>query len=56
MIMMGMTHCAGMYVDSVIKVAKRELAWEVDYVREAECGTRFRCVSLLTLTLIVNGG
>ena len=55
MIMMSMTHCAGMYVDSVIKVAKRELAWEVDYVREAECGTRFRCVSLLTLTLIVNG-
>lgn len=32
----------GMYVDSVIKVAKRELAWEVDYVREAECGVRFR--------------
>ncbi|XP_025103463.1 atypical kinase COQ8B, mitochondrial-like [Pomacea canaliculata] len=32
----------GLYVDSVIKVAKRELAWEVDYVREAECGIRFR--------------
>nr|KAG5695949.1 hypothetical protein BaRGS_017530 [Batillaria attramentaria] len=32
----------GLYVDSVIKVAKRELAWEVDYVREAECSNRFR--------------
>lgn len=32
----------GMYVDSVIKVAKKELAWEVDYIREAECGVRFR--------------
>ncbi|KAK7103810.1 atypical kinase COQ8B, mitochondrial-like [Littorina saxatilis] len=32
----------GMYVDSVITVAKRELAWEVDYIREAECSRRFR--------------
>lgn len=26
----------GMYVDNIVKVAKRELAWEVDYNREAE--------------------
>ncbi|XP_076463711.1 atypical kinase COQ8B, mitochondrial-like [Babylonia areolata] len=32
----------GLYVDSVVKVAKRELAWEVDYLREAECSNRFR--------------
>ena len=23
-------------------VARRELAWECDYIREAECGERFR--------------
>ena len=27
----------GMFIDNVVEVAKRELAWEVDYVREAEC-------------------
>ncbi|KAK6182219.1 hypothetical protein SNE40_009949 [Patella caerulea] len=32
----------GMYIDSVMKVAKRELAWEVDYIREAESGKKFR--------------
>lgn len=32
----------GLYVDSVIKVAKRELNWEVDYVREAEWSRRFQ--------------
>ncbi|XP_052249461.1 atypical kinase COQ8B, mitochondrial-like [Dreissena polymorpha] len=32
----------GLYVDSVIKVAKKELAWEVDYLREAECSEKFR--------------
>lgn len=26
----------GMYIDNIVKVAKRELAWEVDYNREAE--------------------
>jgi aarF domain-containing kinase len=30
----------GMFIDNIVEVAKRELAWEVDYVREAEC-TRF---------------
>lgn len=29
------------FVDNVIAVAKRELAWECDYVRERECGDRF---------------
>lgn len=32
----------GLYVDSVIEVAKKELAWEVDYMREAECSKKFR--------------
>lgn len=32
----------GLYIDSVIKVAKRELNWEVDYIREAEWGRRFQ--------------
>lgn len=32
----------GMYIDNVVKVAKRELAWEVDYTREAEFTTTFR--------------
>lgn len=32
----------GFYIESVIKVAKRELNWEVDYIREAEWGRRFQ--------------
>ena len=32
---------SGMYLDEFIKVAKLELSWEVDYVREAECTKRF---------------
>jgi aarF domain-containing kinase len=31
----------GMFIDNVVKVAKRELAWEVDYLREAEFTTHF---------------
>lgn len=31
----------GMYVEEFITVAKRELSWEVDYVREAECTKKF---------------
>ncbi|XP_011496900.1 PREDICTED: aarF domain-containing protein kinase 4 [Ceratosolen solmsi marchali] len=30
----------GMFIDNIVEVAKKELAWEVDYIREAEC-TRF---------------
>lgn len=26
----------GIFIDNIVKVAKRELAWEVDYIREAE--------------------
>lgn len=33
---------AGLFVDSVIEVAKKELRWECDYVREVECTKRFR--------------
>ncbi|CAF1030270.1 unnamed protein product [Rotaria sp. Silwood1] len=32
----------GLYIESVIKVAKRELNWEVDYIREAKWGRRFQ--------------
>lgn len=33
---------AGFFIDNVIEVAKRELAWEVDYFREAECTKKFK--------------
>lgn len=32
----------GLYLDKTIANARTELAWECDYVREAECGERFR--------------
>ena len=32
----------GMFIDNLARVAKRELAWEVDYRREAECTRKFR--------------
>ncbi|KAL0132178.1 hypothetical protein PUN28_000152 [Cardiocondyla obscurior] len=32
----------GMFIDNVVDVAKRELAWEVDYIREAECTKKYR--------------
>lgn len=32
----------GMFVENLVTVAKRELAWEVDYKREAECTKKFR--------------
>ena len=31
----------GMFVDKLMKTARIELSWEVDYVREAGCQTRF---------------
>ncbi|CAB4475030.1 unnamed protein product [Rhizophagus irregularis] len=31
----------GLYLDNTIKVARRELAWETDYVREATCMEKF---------------
>ncbi|KAF9113592.1 hypothetical protein BGX27_001240 [Mortierella sp. AM989] len=31
----------GMYLDNTIKVAQRELGWETDYLREAECIEEF---------------
>jgi aarF domain-containing kinase len=34
----------GIFIDSVVKVAKRELAWEVDYHREAEYTEQFRAM------------
>ncbi|XP_025269973.1 atypical kinase COQ8B, mitochondrial isoform X1 [Camponotus floridanus] len=32
----------GMFIDNVVEVAKRELAWEVDYIREAECAKKYK--------------
>lgn len=32
----------GMYIDNIVKVAKRELAWEVDYEREADFTVNFK--------------
>ncbi|CAN8031969.1 unnamed protein product [Ixodes persulcatus] len=32
----------GVYIDNLVAVARKELAWEVDYVREAECARRFK--------------
>ncbi|XP_045784462.1 atypical kinase COQ8B, mitochondrial isoform X2 [Maniola jurtina] len=32
----------GMFIDNVVEVAKKELAWEVDYTREAECTRMFK--------------
>ncbi|XP_042239831.1 serine-rich adhesin for platelets-like isoform X2 [Homarus americanus] len=31
----------GLFVDSIVEVAKKELGWECDYIREAECTRRF---------------
>ncbi|XP_033336372.2 ubiquinone biosynthesis protein COQ8, mitochondrial [Megalopta genalis] len=32
----------GMFIDNLVEVANRELAWEVDYIREAECTKRYK--------------
>lgn len=32
----------GMFLENLMTVAKRELAWEVDYKREAECTKKFK--------------
>ncbi|KAK7788462.1 hypothetical protein R5R35_012206 [Gryllus longicercus] len=32
----------GIFIDNIVEVAKRELAWEVDYVREAACTKKFK--------------
>ncbi|KAJ8922528.1 hypothetical protein NQ315_007558 [Exocentrus adspersus] len=34
----------GMFLENLMAVAKRELAWEVDYVREAQCTKKFKQV------------
>ena len=36
-----------MYIDAVMRVARRELAWECDYIREAQCSERFRYRALI---------
>ncbi|KAL1463281.1 hypothetical protein WDU94_015046 [Cyamophila willieti] len=32
----------GMFLDNLVEVAKKELGWEVDYKREAECTRKFK--------------
>nr|XP_012152580.1 PREDICTED: aarF domain-containing protein kinase 4 isoform X2 [Megachile rotundata] len=32
----------GMFIDNLVEVAKRELAWEVDYIREADCTRNYK--------------
>lgn len=32
----------GLFIDKLVEVAKRELGWEVDYEREAECTKKFK--------------
>jgi len=32
----------GMFVEDAIDVMRKELAWESDYIREAECAMKFR--------------
>ncbi|CAG8755571.1 3431_t:CDS:2, partial [Gigaspora rosea] len=32
----------GLYLDNTIKVARKELLWETDYIREAECVEKFQ--------------
>ncbi|XP_033486766.2 atypical kinase COQ8B, mitochondrial [Epinephelus lanceolatus] len=39
---MSMTLPEGLFADSSLEVLQRELAWECDYKREAECAKQFR--------------
>ncbi|RWS00571.1 aarF domain-containing protein kinase 4-like protein, partial [Dinothrombium tinctorium] len=32
----------GVFIESSLKAARKELSWEVDYIREAECTDKFR--------------
>ncbi|XP_030027781.1 atypical kinase COQ8B, mitochondrial [Manduca sexta] len=32
----------GLFIDNIVEVAKKELSWEVDYIREAECTRKFK--------------
>ena len=44
----------GLYADKALKVARRELAWECDYIREAKCCERFRCESVVCFHTSLN--
>ena len=33
---------SGLFLDNTIDVARKELAWETDYTREAQCGMKFK--------------
>lgn len=36
--------CLGLHLEQFVDVSRRELAWEVDYNREANCAKKFRSV------------
>ena len=46
----------GLFIDNLMSVMRRELAWETDYLREAQCCSKFGYVStwpdLLVLVFI----
>lgn len=37
----------GLFMDQIVTVARKELAWETDYIREAKCQNMFRSVQSL---------
>lgn len=41
----------GLFADSSLEVLQKELAWECDYKREAECAKKFRYVSVVCWTM-----
>ena len=36
--------CVGLFLESTVAVARKELELETDYQREAQCGMRFKSV------------
>ena len=39
----------GLFLQEAADVARKELAWEVDYIREAECSEKFKYVILISM-------
>ena len=39
-------------MDAMVAVARKELAWETDYIREAQCQNKFKSASVCTLPTI----
>ncbi len=43
----------GLFIDHMVEVARRELTWEVDYLREAQCTDRFRYAYIVYICYIL---